>query len=193
MSSVLVALALVGSQLTLYLAALAAGLEWKGRRPVPAGLQFDAVVVLGCRVQADGTASRALRQRTLAGAQAVRDGRAPKLVITGGAQGAGAISEAAAALPHALSVGLTPTQIVLEERALSTEDNAREVAALLGPDCAVLVVTDAYHVPRSVKLFRKHFAKVAGQGVADASFSRAKNALREACVLVVYLARGALD
>lgn len=186
-------LALIGSQAALYLGALAAGLEWTGRRPVLEGARFDVVVVLGCRVLPDGSAGPALVRRVAEGARLVREGRAGRLVLSGG-QARSGVSEAGAALPHALEAGTPREVIVLEERSRTTEENAREVASLLGDrELAVLVVTDAYHVPRSVRLFRKHFAKVAGHGVPGAGFARAKNALREAVVVVTYLARGKMD
>ena len=193
MSTVLAALALLGSQLAVYVVALAAGLEWKGRRPVPEDARFDAVVVLGCRVRPDGTASPTLLRRVEAGARLVLAGKAPRLVLSGGKVGS-EITEAAAALPYALGTGLSRETIELEERSRTTDENAAEVARMFGArDRSVLVVTDAYHVPRSVRLFRKHFTKVAGHGVRGGGVSRAKNALREACVLTAYLVRGKLD
>lgn len=184
---------LVASQVALYLGALAIGLEWKGRRPVDPEARFDVAVVLGCRVKPDGHATLALARRAEAGAKLVLAGKAKRLLLSGGAVGH-TTTEAAAALVHAVATGLSPDLIDLEERSKNTDENAREVATKLGDrERSVLVVTDAYHVPRSVRLFRKHFTKVAGHGVPDASLSRVKNALREACVIVVYLARGRLD
>jgi uncharacterized SAM-binding protein YcdF (DUF218 family) len=193
MSTVLGALALVGSQLVLYVVALAVGLEWKGRRPVPDDVRFDAVVVLGCRVRPDGSASPTLLRRVEAGARLVLAGKAARLVLSGGKVGSD-VSEATAALPHALATGLSREAIELEERSRTTDENALEVARMLGSrERTILLVTDAYHVPRSVRLFRRHFATVAGHGVRDTSLSRVKNALREACVLTAYLAQGKLD
>ncbi|MFO0714358.1 MAG: YdcF family protein, partial [Sandaracinus sp.] len=175
---------LVLSQLALYLSALAVGLDWKGRRPVPEDARFDAVVVLGCRVRPDGAATPTLVRRVEEGARLVLAGRAPRLVIAGGKVG-GDVSEARAALPHALSLGLAEDRVTLEERSRTTDENAREVAALLANrELALLVVTDAYHVPRSVRLFRRHFSRVAGHGVVGGGLARVKNALREAAVMV---------
>ncbi|MBN8609264.1 MAG: YdcF family protein [Deltaproteobacteria bacterium] len=186
-------LLLIASQVALYLVALAIGLEWKGRRQIDPEARFDVAVVLGCRVKPDGHATLTLARRAEAGARLVLAGKARRLVLSGGAVGH-PTTEASAAFVHAVASGLSPDLIDREERSTTTEENAREVAAMLGDrERSVLVVTDAYHVPRSVRLFRKHFTKVAGHGVPDASVSRVKNALREACVIVVYLARGRLD
>ncbi len=184
---------LIASQIALYFVALAIGLEWKGRRAVPPDARFDVAVVLGCRVRPDGHASLTLSRRAEAGAKLVLAGKAKRLLLSGGRVGH-TNSEASAAFVHAVATGLSPDLIDLEERSTTTEENAKEVAAKLADrGRSVLVVTDAYHVPRSVRLFRKHFTNVAGHGVPDTSLSRAKNALREAGVLVVHLARGRLD
>lgn len=194
MTLLAVTLALLGSQFALYLALFAAGLEWLGRRPVRASEPFDAVVVLGCRLRDDGSAGPGLIRRAREGARLVREGRAPRLVLTGGATGPSPTSEARAALPHALAEGVAEQAVLLEERSRTTEENAAEVRALLGdPSLRVLIVTDAYHVPRSVRLFRKHFPKCAGHGVPGQGLSLVQNALREACITVLAIASGKLD
>jgi uncharacterized SAM-binding protein YcdF (DUF218 family) len=187
------AVLLVASQVALYLGALAYGLDRAGRRPIGEDERFDAVVVLGCRVRPDGTPSPTLVRRTEAGARLVTEGRAPRLVLSGGKVGS-ETTEASAALPTALAAGLSREAILLEERSRTTDQNAAEVATLLGdPDARVLLVTDAYHVTRSVRLFRKHFRHVRGHGVVVAGYPRIKGALREASVVVAYLAQGRFD
>jgi uncharacterized SAM-binding protein YcdF (DUF218 family) len=181
------------SQVALYLVALAFGLDHLGKRPLGSDEPFDVVVVLGCRVRPDGTPSATLVRRTELGAHLVKEGRAPRLVLSGGRVGSDT-TEASAALPHALAAGIARDAIVLEERSRTTEENAAEVARLLAdPDARVLVVTDTYHVLRSVRLFRKHFRHVRGQGVIVSNWARIKGALREASVVVAYLAQGKLD
>lgn len=187
------ALLVILVQPALYLALLALGLEWKGRKAPPADARFDYAVVLGCRLREDGSAGPTLVRRTLAGARAVLEGRAETLILSGGVTSA-PHSEAEAALSHALSAGLTREQILLEPRSRSTRENASEVAKLVAdPKARVLLVTDAYHVPRSRRLFSSHFAHVDGLGVPDTSPSRVKNALREALVVVHAMATGRLD
>lgn len=184
---------LVASQVALYLVALAYGLDRVGRRPIGADERFDAVVVLGCRVRPDGTPSPTLVRRTEAGATLVKEGRAPRLVLSGGKVGSD-VTEASAALPVALAAGISREAVLLEERSRTTDENAAEVAKLLAdPGARVLLVTDAYHVTRSVRLFRKHFRHVRGHGIVVAGYPRLKGALREASVVVAYLAQGRLD
>ena len=64
---------------------------------------------------------------------------------------------------------------------------------MLDANARVLVVTDAFHIVRSVRLFRAHFQHVEGLGTVGGWQSRVRGSLREAFVLVAYLAQGKLD
>lgn len=183
---------LIAVQVPVYFAALAWGLDRRGQRALDASAKFDAVVVLGARVHADGTASATLIRRTHEGADLVKKGIAPRLVLSGGKVGS-TTSEARAALPHALSRGLSEDAITLEETSTTTETNAAEVARLLDSNARILLVTDAFHILRSVRLFRAHFHHVEGLGTVGGWRSRVRGSLREAFVLVAYLAQGKLD
>jgi uncharacterized SAM-binding protein YcdF (DUF218 family) len=182
----------IALQVPLYFVALAWGLDRRGQRALDASAKFDAVVVLGARVHADGTASATLIRRAHAGADAVKRGLAPRLILSGGKVGSD-VSEARAALPHALSRGIPEDSVALEETSTTTETNATEVARMLDANARVLVVTDAFHIVRSVRLFRAHFQHVEGLGTVGGWQSRVRGSLREAFVLVAYLAQGKLD
>ena len=54
----------------------------------------------------------------------------------------------------AADLGIDPAAIVVMDRAVDTEQEAREVAALLGQTPFVLV-TSAYHMPRAMRLMRR--------------------------------------
>ncbi|MBC7172504.1 MAG: hypothetical protein H5U40_08770, partial [Polyangiaceae bacterium] len=58
-------------------------LVWHGARARAHG-GYDAIVVAGCRVQPDGTPSRALARRVERAAELHRAGLAPKIFTTGG-------------------------------------------------------------------------------------------------------------
>ena len=179
-------------QVPVYVGALAWLLDRRGQRTPAHCAAYDAVVVLGARVHADGAASPTLIRRARTGADLVKRGLAPRLILSGG-KVEGATSEARAALPHVLSLGLSETAITLEEASTTTETNAAEVARMLDENARILIVTDAFHVLRSVRLFRAHFRHVDGHGTLGGWQSRVQGSLREALVLVVYLARGKLD
>jgi|GEM_PF-2377564 len=183
---------LLALQAPLFVVALAWGLDRRGQRTLDKDVTYDAVIVLGARVHPDGSASTTLIRRVHAGADFVQQGIAPRLILSGGKVGSD-VSEASAGLPYALSRGLLREAISLEEGSTSTERNASEVARMLDSDARILIVTDAFHVLRSVRLFRAHFRNVEGVGTLGGLQSRVRGSLREAVVLVAYLAQGKLD
>lgn len=170
--------------------AAAGWLDGYGLSQVPGRGPFDAIVVAGCRVLPNGTASRALRRRTMQAVDLWRQGLAPTLVLTGGV-GANPPSEARAAAAVAIALGVPEADIVLEERSTTTAENARFAAALT-PARRVLVVTDSYHVLRCRVLFAQSFDSVRAVGSAPTPYYRAKGALREVAVWIYSAATGQL-
>lgn len=113
----------------------------------------DAVVVLGARVYADGSASLALSDRVRTGAALVEAGYAPTLIVSGG-PGDGVFHETDAMRRIAREQGVADGAIVRDRGGLSTADSARNVAALLGEGVGrrrprVLLVSHDYHLARS--------------------------------------------
>ncbi len=52
-------------------------------------------------------------------------------------------------------MGIAPDRLILEERSRNTDENAERTAELLGSQGGtVVLVTSAFHMPRSVGLFR---------------------------------------
>ena len=62
---------------------LATGLDWYGQRR-PSQSTYDAIIVLGCRVQPDGTPSLALQARTRKAVELYNAGYADRIILTGG-------------------------------------------------------------------------------------------------------------
>jgi len=149
---------------------------------------FDAIVVLGCRVGPSGRASPALARRALHGARLWREGRAPRLVLTGGV-GDHPPSEAQVAADLALGAGVPASALSLEERSTSTAENARFARPLVQGE-RVLVVTDGFHGLRAARIFRRHFGTVALSTVTAGPLVRARGALRELPLHVLDLLRG---
>jgi uncharacterized SAM-binding protein YcdF (DUF218 family) len=76
-----------------------------------------------------------------------------RLLVSGGAlPGHSPIALGYARL--AADLGIEPSALVTMDRALNTDQEAREVAALLGHSPFILV-TSAYHMPRAVMLLRR--------------------------------------
>lgn len=86
-----------------------------------------------------------------------------KIVFTGGTDpSVPGLSEAAIAKRYFVSFGIAADRIAIEERSLTTEENARFTAQLLrpSPESRWLLVTNAFHMPRAMGVFRKAGFKV---------------------------------
>ncbi|MGH7037480.1 MAG: YdcF family protein [Stellaceae bacterium] len=124
------------------------------------------MVVLGCRLRADGTASLTLRRRVTRGIEVFRQGMAPVLVLSGG--GAGSVPESEVMRTLARDAGVPEAALLVEPRSRNTFENARETAQLLHARGinAVILVSDRVHLPRATLLFRHAGLKVAGRAAA---------------------------
>lgn len=126
---------------------------------------FDAIVVLGCRVHAGGSVRGALARRVERAAVAYRDGRAARVVVSGGRVWGDAV-EADAMAQGLEALGVPAAHIVRERCSMSTKDNARFTARLLGrlglP--RVVVVSCPWHLTRALLLFRREGIQAEGLG-----------------------------
>jgi len=167
----------------------------RGLGPLPAGARYDAIIVAGCRVGPDGQPSLALRRRVDQALQLYAEGRAPRVVFTGGV-GTFPPSEAEAAAAYARDRGLPPAAALLEAHSTSTEENAARSADLLAAEGLahgrVIVVTDAYHTFRARRVFARHYAHVDAAGSRPRLAVRARGALREVFAVAGYLVMGRL-
>jgi uncharacterized SAM-binding protein YcdF (DUF218 family) len=187
---------------------------WDAARGAP-----DGIIVLGGSIEADisaahGTAVvRGAPDRIIAGAalalrypnaRVIFSGGSPNLVSNDAREAdyAGAIFE---------SLGIAKSRLIMERRSRNTIENAEFSKALLAPKDGErwLLVTSAYHMPRSVGLFRKAgFAvepypvdwRVGGRddlfaftNSAVDGLGRTDLAIREWLGLIAYRATGKID
>lgn len=119
-----------------------------------------AVVVLGAKVMSDGTPSPALERRVEAAAELFNKRLAPLIIFSGGTFGSHP-AEAKVMQQLALGLGVPASACLLEDQSHTTKENARFTAEILKARGIqqVLLVTDGFHLLRSVRLFRR-------QGVA---------------------------
>lgn len=155
------------------------------------GMQ-SSIVIMGAAVQPDGTASPALIRRTRCAAQLWR--QCGGVVIATGGNVSHTSTEASLMRDMLLQAGLPHDQILLEEKARNTLENARNVRDLLVSEgiSDVTIVTDGYHRLRSWMSFTR-----LGVPVRTVSASRTapraaplrvlRNWLREIIALPVYL------
>ncbi len=116
---------------------------------------FDVVIVLGAAVWAGGKPSPALLRRARHGAGLVLAGAAPVLMVTGGV-GFHPPAEALVMRDIALEAGLGEDAIVIEDTAPDTLGSGRACAVLMRSRgwSRALIVTDDFHLPRSLLIFR---------------------------------------
>ena len=169
----------------------AVSLERYGQRRPRPGERYDAIVVAGCAVRRDGQPSAALANRTAHAVRLYQEGMAPRVVFTGGV-GTHGPSEASVAAARALALGLPEEAVVLEATSTSTEENARFAAELVGAEAHVLVVSDAYHVFRCERVFRRYFRSARGSGSVGQRRARLHGAIREVVAVGAYAALGRL-
>ncbi len=115
----------------------------------------DAIVILGAAVYPSGKPSPTLIRRVEWGIELLKRGEAQWLLASGGAGGREP-SEAQVMRRIAVERGIPYQHILLEERAESTWENARECAKIIREQGwrQVILVTDSYHLPRSLLAFR---------------------------------------
>jgi uncharacterized SAM-binding protein YcdF (DUF218 family) len=187
---------------------------WDSTRGAP-----DGIVVLGASIDTDlsvahGTAMvRSAPDRIIAAATLAHRYPNARIVFSGGnsnlvsndareADYAGAIFE---------SLGVAKTRLIMERRSRNTLENAEFSKALVAPNAGErwLLVTSAFHMPRSVGLFRKAGFVVepypvdwrAGgrddlltfSNIAVDGLGRTDLAVREWIGLIAYRATGKID
>jgi uncharacterized SAM-binding protein YcdF (DUF218 family) len=133
---------------------------WDASRGAP-----DGIVVLGGSIDADLSASHGVPaftravDRMIAAAELARRYPNARIVFTGGS--ANLLSNDAREADYAASVfeslGIPKERLTMERRSRNTQENAEFSKAMVAPKSGErwLLVTSAFHMPRSVGLFRK--------------------------------------
>lgn len=161
------AVALAGLLLAMFPVGAALLLPLEDRFPPPPALpeHVHGIVILGGAIRPEVSESRgdvALNnhgERITVGVQLARRHPEARVVFTGGSArlwSGRELKEATFAGPLLSNLGVTPDRLVLESRSRNTHENAVNTKALVapGPDEVWLLVTSAFHMPRSVGAFR---------------------------------------
>ncbi|MET3924318.1 YdcF family protein [Devosia sp. 2618] len=139
-------------------------LEDRFTRPETMPASVDTIIVLGGSTLARVSTARATAELNDAGDRLTEAVALSliypeaKIVFSGGA---GVLEpnlepEATTAERFFLAMGVAPERLVLEGESRNTDENAEMTAALIGSSTGTtLLVTSAFHMPRSVGLFRK--------------------------------------
>lgn len=111
-------------------------------------------VVLGARVHVDGSPSPALIDRVRVGVALLKEGRAQRLVLSGGSPD-GRPTEASVMKRLALELGAPEESLVLETKSRSTFENAAFTVPLLGGEQEIILVSCDFHLARAMAHFRR--------------------------------------
>lgn len=156
---------------------------------IPVSGQIDYIIVHGCGISGEkitpllqGRVDRAVKLYE------DLDGTA-KLVLSGGQGGGETITEAQCMKNYLLSIGFPEADILLEDTSTTTEENLRNVQAMLDADGTqhrYACVTSDYHVYRTCLLARRLHMDVQGVGSKTAFYYRPTALIREYAALMSY-------
>jgi len=143
------------------------GLEERASALTPAAIpNADAVLVLGGGLKPALAPRRGVEvseggDRLLAGLRLMRDSKAPLLITSGGSISFTAAdpapADAISARELAVELGLPASQILINPGSRTTAEEARDIGALARQRGwkTILLVTSAFHMPRSIATFRQ--------------------------------------
>lgn len=112
----------------------------------------DCILVLGAGVREDGSPSLMLRERIEAGVNLYRSGAAPKLLMSGD-HGTKGYDEVNCMKSEALARDVPAADIFLDHAGFSTYESVYRAQAIFRAK-KVVIVTQAYHLPRALYVAR---------------------------------------
>lgn len=119
------------------------------------GAPRDAIVVLGAALRSDHRLTAVLAERVAAAAMLFAAAAAPLVIVTGGVTGRVQRPEAAVIADALVVAGVPRASLLVEDRAQTTAENARNVAALVRSHVhTIWLVTQPFHARRAEHLFR---------------------------------------
>lgn len=158
----------------------------------PADLEY--LIVLGARVEEDGSPSPALRRRLNRTLEYLEDNPETIVIASGGQGDDEVISEAQCIRSELVKAGVEESRIFTEDRSTKTSENlvfSREL--MTSPDASVGLVTNNYHVFRAVKLAEEAgLTNVHGVAAKYTGYTLFHYMIREAACLIADFCLGNL-
>jgi len=127
-------------------------------------------LVLGAGLNRDGTAGVVLRDRVETAAELYFNGKVDKLLMSGD-NSSEYYNEPAAMLEHALSLGIPEEDIILDYAGRRTYDSCYRAQEIFGVN-ELIVVTQAFHLPRAIYLCSSFGIETVGVPADDANYNR---------------------
>ena len=154
--------------------------------PVPAN-HDDALIVLGAKVEPDGTPSLQLEWRLEATIAVYRENPVP--IVTSGGQGSNEPRpEGEVMRDWLVERGVSPDHVLVDGTSVNTRQNIRNAISLLaGRDVkSIRIVTSDYHLPRALAIARDEGLEASGTGSPCKQEYWVQNHFREALAWVKY-------
>lgn len=147
-----------------------------GFASAPQGL--DCIIVLGAKVNGREP-SGALRNRIQVAEEYLKANPATVAVLSGGQGSDEEISEAQCMYENLVAAGIDPARLTMEDQSTDTSENLIFSRALVPEGASVGLVTNNFHIFRSLALARKLGWNVSGVPVATSWFSIPHYFMRE--------------
>lgn len=178
-------------------AALVIGLECcviSGMNAVPPD-DMEYLIVLGARVEADGSPSKALRRRIDAAAGYLLE-NPDTLVVASGGMGTDEVMPESHCIRNELILrGVEESRILIEDQSTTTAENMAFSMRLMnvGAEAKVGIVSNNYHIFRALRLARKAgFEDVHGLAADYTGYTLLHYMMREGACILEDLRRGNL-
>ena len=137
-----------------------AGNVTEGNKDYSIDKKYEAIVVLGAGLKSDGTPSNMLEDRLKGAIELYEKGIAPKIILSGDCSGED-YDEVSAMQKYCVKGGVAEEDIVRDDKGFSTYETMDNVVNELGYK-SVIVVTQKYHIYRSVYIARRMGAEADG-------------------------------
>lgn len=130
--------------------------------------EAPVALVLGAGLNRDGTPGLVLRDRVRTAVELYYSGKVEKILMSGDNTSEN-YDEPGAMQEFALSLGVPETDIVLDFAGRRTYDSCYRAGAIFGLD-QIIIVTQAFHLPRAVFLCNAFDIKANGVPADDANY-----------------------
>ena len=153
-------LLLLSALLINFLVIVGAGKITAGNKDYNIDKKYDAIVVLGAGLRSNGTPSNMLEDRLNGAIELYKKGIAPKIILSGDCSGAD-YDEVSAMKKFCIDNGVAESDIIRDDKGFSTYETMDNVVRSMGYK-KIIVVTQKYHLYRSVYLARRMGADADG-------------------------------
>ena len=143
-----------------FIVVIGAGKITVGNKEYSIDKKYDAIVVLGAGLRPDGTPSNMLEDRLKGAIELYKKGVAPKIILSGDCSGED-YDEVSSMRKFCIDNGVSASDIIRDDAGFSTYETMDNVVNKMGYN-KIMVVTQKYHIYRSVYLARRMGADADG-------------------------------